>query len=319
MADTSTNSTSPFDLGKLIIDGNHAMLSNQSTSGDQSQQFVQKNPTTNLTDDQASALAAVIKAANKDHATEAYQQMGHDNAAALVALHNMTSPSGGTDSSSGGSISTSSSQAQAKPSQPQQQSNFNPLALLHNLVQGVVDIIPTSPQAKIANSQVALNRMTMDAGLPADIALPQAQAQEAIQRGLQTKQQISGLTPEQQAQAQGGYNTALIQQQNDAAQRLTSQNDSLQKQYDALKSTIPFGQVVDLTSQNKPIETEEMAKIRAKQNILQSKLLKINSGASGKVLANPTNKSFSSIEEAIKAKVPKGSIVNINGVPHQAN
>lgn len=37
----------------------------------------------------------------------------------------------------------------------------NPLQILQSLVQGIVDIIPTSPEAKTANSQILLNRQKL--------------------------------------------------------------------------------------------------------------------------------------------------------------
>lgn len=93
MADNNQTS-SPIDLGKLIIDGNHAMLNpgaSQGNNGGESQGLLQKNSVTGLTDDQANALASVIKASNKTHAEEAYNTLGHDGAATLVALHNIAS------------------------------------------------------------------------------------------------------------------------------------------------------------------------------------------------------------------------------------
>lgn len=138
--------------------------------------IINKNPVTNLTDEQVNALSAVIQASHKNDAKEFVASHGVDNAAALIALHNLTSPTASNDSGNSQSSSSAQPQSQAQPQQQQQAQNFNPLALLHNLVQGVVDIIPTSPEAKIANSTVALNRIKMAAGLPAEVALPAAEA-----------------------------------------------------------------------------------------------------------------------------------------------
>lgn len=56
-------------------------------------------------------------------------------------------------------------QQQPQMQQPgQQRQSMNPLQLLHNLVQGVVDIIPTSPEAKTANAKVALNQQLLANG-----------------------------------------------------------------------------------------------------------------------------------------------------------
>lgn len=58
----------------------------------------------------------------------------------------------------------------------------NPLQLLSSLVQGVVDIIPTSPAAKLANSQMALNKQKFAQGGELGIA----QEKDIIKSGIET-------------------------------------------------------------------------------------------------------------------------------------
>lgn len=226
----SDNSNSPLDLGTLLINGNDAMLSNKSQSSngnDIQSKLISKNPITNLTDDQANALSSVINAAHKNDAKSFVSSHGVDNATALVALHNLTSPNN-QDNNNGSGNNNSSINPQQPKQETSNQINIRPQGMFErNNVYGQY----LENQGKIQN---------LKAGQPSEIGLPQAQIGQLQAQKEQIEQQINGLTPEQQAQAIGNYNSSLVQQHENLQKSVTEQMTSTASAIEQLVKNTPL-------------------------------------------------------------------------------
>lgn len=216
MAD-NTQTSSPIDLGKIIIDGNHALLNPSSSQGNmegQQQNLLNKNPATGLNDDQIKALTAVINAANKKHAEEFVQSQGVDQAAALVALHNLTSRGMSQNSDFQQTIQQPVQQNIQQPVQKNTQqinnnqygySPDNPVSSFFNML----GIQPTA-QNQVLLTQAKMNRQKLAGEEPLQVGEAQKIGMETMKElekiayTAQTKG-IEALTPE----AAGKFNLLI--------------------------------------------------------------------------------------------------------------
>lgn len=128
------------------------------------------NPTTNLHEDQAAALQGVLDKHDKAQAEEAFASMGPDTARQLLDHHYSTMPE------QENSTATSNSTKANVP-------NVQGMGLLSKLLG--MDLQPEVAAQRLANSATM---QKLQAGQPAEIALPQAEASEI-------QQKISGAVP----------------------------------------------------------------------------------------------------------------------------
>lgn len=280
----SDNNNSPIDLGTLLINANDSMLSNKSqssTGSDIKSQLVSKNPFTNLTNDQADALASVIKAANKSSAEEAFQQIGHDNSAALVALHTLTSPQQ-TDTSNNNiqyKNSINSSNSNNSDLQNKALNQINGSGLLSRLLG--MDLNPEMTGQRMANLQSAQKITGQEPLQQKDIEQSALETQQKINQALQVPP--TQAEKMQNAAAYAGYKTSALKDMLDNTDKAMSQQNEVIKNMQGYSSWFnkPFGAMPkEAQSAMKKLQQLQLERIAVSSKLNEHQKLLASGGSS---------------------------------------
>ncbi len=249
MADNiSSQDSSPIDLGKLVIDGNNAMLSNQSQSsnGDDPKatlislisQLSANGNTPNTPNPTGLPQAAIDAAAKvqKDYYTKHAQDLVDQNPNGIAVLNQLidthNSVNKNQDNKTVNVPPPTSSEPTMTPIQQQamgiiQPQGFHPLGAAFNLLGNITGM----RAANQATNSVELSNLAQAQRLTGQ----EPMQQEELQRNKLP------LTAAQQAEAAGAYNTALINQHNELQKGITDQITSTATAIDQLVKNTPIG------------------------------------------------------------------------------
>lgn len=290
-------------LGQSNQVQNNNISSNDAQVEEQRQQLLQQNQTnsaTGLTDNHAKIMQGLIDKAIKQQAQESLDQVGIDAMQKLVDIHTATSPT----------IQSSTSTSSTPTNTDVSSNKNNTIIPSPQAAKGIFSGASISPDGtmnqegignKIIRSLIGIGgQSNVDAlynarqlqRLTGQEPLQQSEYQKAnldVNKAIQMAQKVP-LTQEQQGMLTAGSNTAKLQIYNDSATRLTSQIDTLNKQFEAEQKTLSPTQVAAAALTGQSLLTPRMKQIQGQLFKLNNALGTLNKQGALLQLQNPVDK-----------------------------